>query len=815
VTHSILVVEDEFIVCMEIEERLKAMGYRIAGSADTGAQAVELAGAQRPDLVLMDISLRGDMNGITAAEEIRRRYRLPVIFLTAYSEDSTLERAKLAEPYGYILKPFEARELKTVIEIALFRHGAEEEIRRLNRLYDVLTQVNQAVARIPDRDSLFQAICRLAVERGAVDLAWIDWLEPGTGRTKIVARFGDKSELLQETGGCPGDRGETKERPLQQLPGAPMVCNDSSPGACPQFSSCAAARLGFRSCGSFPVLIQGHVYGTLRLACTAPGFFRDQETGLLREVAMDISFALEKMEDAASRARAEIELRMSEEKFRSYIEHAPLGVLVADRTGRYLESNPAAAKMLGYNEEEFAGMSVPDIIAAESLQAGLQHFHTVLMSGSANGEYRIRRKDGSELWASVSAVKIDDNHFLAFCQDITGRKQTEEEKNRVEAQLRQVQKMEAIGHLAGGIAHDFNNILAAIIGYTEMAIEGAPQTGDFDDDLKEILAAGQRAKELVTQILTFSRQTEREPELVEVIYIVKEAVKMLRAMLPSTIELCWKSGVHPQSRVLADPTEIHQVVMNLCTNAAHAMREKGGKLDIEVGEVVLGDDAPLPHPDLAPGDYLRLRITDTGHGMSEEVMVQMFDPFFTTKAKGEGTGMGLSVLHGIVKSCNGAITVESEEGAGSTFNVYFPRISVESPETARDAKTLIRGKGHILFVDDEKPLADFGKKMLEQLGYSVTTTNSSKKALEIFTSNPSRFDLLITDYTMPRMTGLDLAREVKRVRPGMPVILCSGFNDKVDELNFSSFGIEAFIPKPFNIHKLSRLVKSTLERAST
>lgn len=814
-TSSILIVEDEFIVSADIEERLMAMGYRVAGSTDTGEQAVELAGQQRPDLVLMDIRLRGEMDGITAAEEIRRRFRLPVIFLTAYSEDATLERAKVAEPYGYILKPFDDRELKSTMEIALYRHRTEEEIRRLNRLYDVLSQVNQAVVRTRSRAELLQTVPRLIVERGAFDLAWIDWLEPETGRMSTIAGFGKRSELLSEF--CRGTEGrcEGRDKPADPRIETVYVCNDCNHQDCPRSAECAGAGLGFRSRGSFPIRFQERVCGVLRLGSAEPGFLREREVELLKEVVMDISFALDKLEADARRDRAELELRESETKFRSYIEHAPLGVFVADRSGRFLEVNPTATRMLGYDEGELPGRSIPDVLASESLEPGLQDFRTVVQSGAVSGQYRFRRKDGSELWATVSAVKIDDSLFLAFCQDITERKRMEEEKARAEAQLRQVQKVEAIGHLAGGIAHDFNNILSAILGYTAMALEEAPEDSGFGNYLNEVLAAGLRAKELVKQILTFSRQTERELKPVEITYIVKEAVKMLRAMLPAMIDIRWRSTVSARSRVLADPTEIHQVVMNLCTNAAHAMRAKGGDLEVELREVMLGDDEASPHPDLTPGGYIRLCVADTGHGMSEEVAAQIFNPFFTTKPQGEGTGMGLSVTHGIVKNCGGAITVVSKEGAGSTFCVYLPGITTDGEERPQEIPLSMSGKGHILFVDDEKSITDLGQKMLQRMGYSVTTASGGREALEMLALNPHRFDLLFTDYTMSRMTGLELAREAKRIRPGMPVIVCSGHNDMIDDKTAATFDIEGFLAKPFDRQELSRAVEKALHGRQT
>jgi CheY-like chemotaxis protein/anti-sigma regulatory factor (Ser/Thr protein kinase) len=319
-----------------------------------------------------------------------------------------------------------------------------------------------------------------------------------------------------------------------------------------------------------------------------------------------------------------------------------------------------------------------------------------------------------------------------------------------------------------------------------------------------------RAKELVKQILTFSRRTKRELEFVDITYIIKEAIKMLRATLPSTIEIHQTSSVAPGCRILADSTEIHQVIMNLCTNAAHAMRDRGGRLEVDLREVVFYDSEIIRIANLASGTYIELRVTDNGNGMSEEVMAQIFDPFFTTKVVGEGTGMGLSVLRGIVENCKGTITVESKEGYGSTFYVYFPVTTIYKTPKIQDNLNLIQGNGHILFVDDEKAIAELSKKALERQGYSVTIANSGKEALEIILASPYLFDILVTDYTMPGMTGLDLTEKVKRIRPGIPVILCSGYSDRIDENSAVTFGIKAFVSKPFDRHKLSIAINDAI-----
>jgi CheY-like chemotaxis protein len=379
-----------------------------------------------------------------------------------------------------------------------------------------------------------------------------------------------------------------------------------------------------------------------------------------------------------------------------------------------------------------------------------------------------------------------------------------------EDKLRQSQKMEAIGTLAGGIAHDFNNILSAIIGYAELALLDAEKKSPLYHDLQGVLQAGSRAKDLVKQILTFSRQVLQECKPIQIKPIAKEVLKFLRASLPTTIEI--QQDIRSDARIMADPTQIHQVVMNLCTNAEHAMREKGGLLEVKLVDVILRSDFINNHPELKPGTYLELTVSDTGHGISAHILNRIFDPFFTTKKTGEGTGMGLSVVHGIVRSCGGAITATSEPGKGSIIKAYFPVIDRQiEPETAVE-EPVPTGNERILFVDDEPALANIGKQSLETLGYDVETRTSSIEALELFKAQQDRFHLVITDMTMPNMTGEDLAKELMRIKPSIPIILCTGFSAKIDDRKASAMGIRAFVLKPMVLREIATTIRKVIDQ---
>jgi PAS domain S-box-containing protein len=405
---------------------------------------------------------------------------------------------------------------------------------------------------------------------------------------------------------------------------------------------------------------------------------------------------------------------------------------------------------------------------------------------------------------------IDGRHVhLQVATDITEIKAMEQERLHTEDQLRQAQKMEAIGTLAGGIAHDFNNILSAILGYSELALDDALQGRGSANYLREILKAGGRARDLVYQILTFSRQTETEAKPITVQPIVKEALKLLRASLPSTIAI--SGNTQCNAIVEADPIQIHQVIMNLCTNAGHAMRPTGGTLKVNLTKEILSSEYTDQQPAALPGEYLKIAVSDTGPGMDQDILDKIFDPYFTTKQKGEGTGMGLAVVQGIVQNCHGFVTVETFPGKGACFNVYLPVIQMDEPVQAKVDVAVPGGHEHILFVDDEPPLADLSKQILERMGYRVTIKTSSIEALELFQSDPDAFDLVITDMTMPHMTGDVLTRKLQVVRPGIPVIICTGYSEKVTQEMIDRLRIRALIMKPVIRNELLLTVRQVID----
>jgi PAS domain S-box-containing protein len=504
-------------------------------------------------------------------------------------------------------------------------------------------------------------------------------------------------------------------------------------------------------------------------------------------------------------------LQESEAKFRLLFDSIPETVLVHDDQGRILYINHVGAHWLAWPVPELIGKHLSDIVAphclSQVIEAELAQYR---QSGSRSKTVYISRT-GHLLEAEVNTCPMEfegQMAVLVVARDIT-------ERTRLEAQLRQAQKMQAIGTLAGGIAHDFNNILAAIMGYTELALYDVSHGSRMQHHLEEVLTAGKRARDLVQQILAFSRQRPQERQPVRLHLLISDVLRMLRASLPSTIAI-QPHLTSAAGTVLADPTQLQQVLMNLCTNAEHAMRDTGGVLAVNLDAVEITVAFAATHAPLTPGPHACIIIRDTGYGMAPEVMERIFEPFFTTKAVGEGTGMGLAVVDGIIASHGGAITVASTSGQGTTFAIYLPRIDIDTPSLDISEETpMPQGNGRILFVDDEPTLAHMTAEMLTRLGYKPTAHTSSVEALQMFQAAPWQFDVVITDQTMPVMTGERLARALRRIRPDIPIILCTGFSYTMTASKAQAMGVDAFLLKPLAFRELGRAIQQVLEQRQT
>ncbi len=511
--------------------------------------------------------------------------------------------------------------------------------------------------------------------------------------------------------------------------------------------------------------------------------------------------------DVSERIASEMALKESEFKFRSLFDLSPQAIALTDvGTGGLIDVNDKFCELTKYSKEELLGLTTTEV-GFYSDDDRNRFIKEIQVSGEAQGlEMDFKAKDGSTLNTLMFAKIIQiagKKYILTIFIDVT-------DKKRLEARLTQAFKMEAIGTLAGGIAHDFNNILSPIILYTEMLLEDTSSDNPLRFNLEEILSASMRAKGLTKQILTFSRQTEQERIPLLINPIIKEALKLLRSSFPSTIKI--RQNIEAEGGVvLADPTQIHQILMNLCTNAAHSMRIKGGLLEVGLADVDLYSEGAVRISNLKPGQYVKLTVSDTGTGMESNVKERIFEPYFTTSGKGEGTGLGLAVIHGIVKSYGGTITVDSEPGRGTVFEVFLPKIEKHISSKPAFTVQVPGGTERVLLIDDEPSILEALQQMLERLGYKVDARRSSIEALKVFRAAPDEFDLVITDYTMPEMTGADLAKAVMDIRPDVPVILCTGFSEQIDERKSKAIGIRAFVMKPIVVEEMAATVRKVLD----
>jgi len=683
------------------------------------------------------------------------------------------------------------------------RKLAEAREKHLNQVLRAVRNINQLIVQEKDRGRLLEKACAILLETRFYSHAWII-LTDASGKPTATSQAGlgeSFSELVRqiEHGEPPYCvRKALKQPDVLFIKNTGLTCD-----GCPLPDEC-------HDRGAAIVRLEhgGKVFGFLTIAFPMELVLDEKEKSLLLELAGDIAFALYNYEQEKRKARMEADLT----RRAMAMDYATDTIVITDTKGTITYVNPAFEKITGYTRKEALGENPRVLKSGKQDEAFYRHLWQTISGGKTwTGQFINKKKDGSHYTeeATISPVFSPTGeivNYVAVKRDITN-------KISLENQLRQAQKMEAIGTLAGGIAHDFNNILGVIIGRAELSQLDLSKNDPAYQNIIEVVKAGSRAKDLVKQILAFSRQAKQERRLIQPGIIIKEALKMLRSSLPSTIEI--RQNIAAESGViLADPTQIHQILMNLCTNAYHAMEKTGGVLTVSLAAIEFDPSGTDRETELAPGKYLQLMVSDTGYGIESHIMERIFDPYFTTKKPGEGTGLGLAVVHGIVNSHGGSILVESEIGKGTTFRVLLPK-SEDAGKTTEieDYIPIPPGNERILFVDDEKDLADTTRMMLERLGYQVTVRTSSVEALELFRTQPGAFDLVITDLTMPIMTGADLAKELMRIRPDIPILLCTGFSELISEEKARHMGIKEFVMKPIVMRDMAEIIRKVIDQA--
>ncbi|PLY04633.1 MAG: hybrid sensor histidine kinase/response regulator [Desulfuromonas sp.] len=689
---------------------------------------------------------------------------------------------------------------------------SQESLRKVNRSLRSFSECTKAMTRTDDELQLMQGICRICVEVGGHRMAWIASGENNAEKDlRSLTYWGAKGCFL-ETLKASWEDNEIGQGPAGTSIRTGQITVFQNLKTDPRYRPWrdAAEKCEYGSCIALPLIDDQEVYGSLVIFDQKPDAFDTEESKLLEELADDLTYGIRSLRLKA-KSKREVEERLM---LATVMDQTSDGVITFDSLSRIQYVNPSFESLCGVPAQEAIGLSIHDFECSKRNRKFYQAILNVFESKKIGGGHFINKnRDGTEydIDARISPVFGDNGkvvRYVATIRDVT-------QEVGLQRQLRQAQKMEALATLSGGIAHDFNNILAIIITNAEMILE------DMDDDdlsknsIELVLKAGLRGKTLVKQFLTISRQDEQPVKPVKIKAVVDECLNLLRSTLPSTIEIN-KEIRKGLGLIAADATQIHQVIMNLCTNAADAMREQGGIINVSMKDRLIKEHELTNYPGLSSGAYVELVVADTGHGMSREVLDRIFDPFFTTKGHGRGTGLGLSIAHGIIKNHGGYIDVTSTENVGTTFSVLLPQIDGQlSIQNDSSEQNSVKGQGQILFVDDEEDYVAGMKIALERLGYEVTGLTDSRKTLETFRSDPMRYDLLITDQTMPQMTGVMLAKEVLKIRPELPVILCSGSSPETDgavnEGNAQAAGIRKVLMKPVERQELHQQIQELLK----
>ncbi|HEY5672293.1 MAG TPA: ATP-binding protein [Malonomonas sp.] len=688
---------------------------------------------------------------------------------------------------------------------------SQDSLFAVNRALRCISDCTKATIRITDEQKLMQEVCRIFVESGGYRFAWVGFAVQDEAKSlKPVAKWGYEENFIDsmnatwaDTKWGRGPAGTTIRT------GKTTIIQDfkTDPNYRPWRAK--ALKCGYASGVSLSLKDEDRAFGALVIFSDQINAFDEDEVALMEELANDLSYGIKTIRSEAERKR----IRKDQTLLAAVIEQASDSVLTFDENGRIEYANPAFCKLFNVAAAGTLGKYLHQLeccIKNEELYFKLQK--TIFSDQEQLGSFIMHRDDGSkyEFVARMSPIFSGEAvlKYVAIIRDVT-------HESVLEQQLRQAQKMEAIATLSGGIAHDFNNILAIIITNTEMTLEDVADDDPLRQQLELVLKAGFRGKNLVRQILTLSQQNEQERQPLQVETILHECLNLLRSSLPTSIEIRKKIELG-LGLIQAEPTQIHQVIMNLCTNAAQSLNEQCGWLEITLRDVCLDAEAVAGFPGLATGDYQELTVSDNGAGIPPDVIERIFNPFFTTKKQDKGTGLGLSVVHGIIKSHQGAITVTSSVGQGTSFRVLLPRLQeyVETPPViSRIAAE--HGDEQILFVDDERDYVIGQQRLLERLGYRVVSTTDSRQALALFQENPYTFDLLITDQTMPHLTGDMLSREILKLRPELPIILCSGSSPEtnlaVTPARARAIGIREVLQKPVDKEALDQTVRRLLD----
>jgi PAS domain S-box-containing protein len=891
---KILVVEDERIVAEDIRTSLKKLGYEVAAVVSTGKEALKIIGRLQPDLILMDVVLRMEMNGIQTAEKIRMQHDVPIIYLTAYADDETLEKAKKTEPYGYILKPFEDRELQTAIEMALYKHHAERRIKEneawlsttLSSIADGVIATNEQTKILfmnPAAETItgwkFEEVIgkpfgvvfnvtggqnRRAVNPVKQVLASKDVVDLSS-QARMAHRNGKIIDVDISASPIRNERG--------RIFGVVMVFQDVTQQKMFEVALKTSEREKRLILSSVSEMV---IYLNLDLkviwANEAAGRFVNQNLdslkgrfcyeiwhqrrhpcricpvseALRRGEAFEmelyvgddkvwysrgypvrnedgaITGSVEVVRDITEQKRAEEQLEKERNFINTLLQTSPAFYVAIDAEGKTMLMNQTMLASLGYQHEEVIGKNYLDhfVHSMDRKEQARIFRKPVREKAPTFNENRVLTKDGHEIIVEWHGQFVFDKrgrfeYFFGLGINVTERRKTEMEKERIENQLLQIQKMEAIGTLTGGVAHDFNNLLTAIQGCTDMALLRVKPQDAIYRDLKEIQLASNRAADLTRQLLLFSSKHPIRFIPLDLNQTIGDLLKMFHRLIGEDVGI--STVLHPALWTISgDKGTIEQVLMNLTVNARDAM-PKGGRITIKTENAVIDEQYCRMQPEGRPGEFVRLSVSDTGIGIEPDVMPRIFEPFFSTKGPGKGTGLGLPVVYGIVHQHSGWISVQSTPNMGSTFEVYLPAVKdrvVVRSEVPIDIDGLQGNGERILVVEDAEGIQGFLKAALHENGYMVFLAANARDAQSLFRKHLGRFDLVFSDVVLPDMSGIELIENFLKEKPGLKVLLSSGYTDHKSQWPIIQEKKLSFIRKPFSLVGLLKIINEILKEKS-
>jgi two-component system cell cycle sensor histidine kinase/response regulator CckA len=875
----ILIAENERIIAEDIKSALASLGHSISSVASTGEETVKKAQEEKPDLVLMDIALQGEVDGIEATQLIHEKFNIPVVFFTTYANEGALARAKITKPYAHVAKPLEDRELGAAVEMALSRYEMETRLRESERFSSSLLSNSPYPIMVINPDTSVRYV-NPALEKltgfSAEELIGIKppypwWTKESFRKTKryfrramrsgaqrIEERFQKKSgeRFWVEITSMPVEEGgefdyylsnwvditkrKQAEETLRESEAQKNAILDASldkirlsgpdmriiwanqthatkPNRAPEHivgKACYEVFFGRNSpcpeCPSQSALKSGKIEHTVLtrplLGNMNQKKFLDAYAVPIEDESGHIVNLLQVTRDITEQRQAQEALKESEEKYRLLVENANDAIfIVQDDVVKF--PNPKAEEMIGYCSDELARISFANFIHPEDRDVVLERYNRQLKGEKLPGTYafRIIQRTGEELWVQLNPMLINWEGrpaTLNFIRDITQQK-------KLEVQLMQAQKMEAIGTLAGGIAHDFNNLLMGILGYTSLMLMDLDPSHPHYERLRGIEGLVQSGAELTRQLLGFARGGKYEVKPVDVNELLEKTSDMFgRTKKEITIHRKHQRDIWP---IEADPVQIEQVLLNLYVNAWQAM-PGGGELYLETENVTLDEHYQhLKSYYVKAGRYVKISVTDTGVGMDEATRQRIFEPFFTTKQMGRGTGLGLASVYGIIKNHDGCITVYSEKGKGASFFIYLPASEKEVTKEKRMPEMLVKGTETVLLVDDERVVIEIAEEMLKALGYTVHRAANGREALEVYEKEKGTIDVVILDMIMPEMGGGEVYDRLKEINPTVKVLLSSGYSIDGQAAEILQRGCNGFIQKPFDFRQLSRKIREVLD----